>query len=93
MICGTNGLIYSLITYQGVNTELDENYKQQYGFGGAIVKKLLEGIVKPRSHFLYFDNLFTSYNLIHTLDKRGVYAIGTARLNRFSNPPLLNDKC
>lgn len=70
MLCGASGLIYNLILYQGGNTELEENYKQQYGFGGAIVIKLVDGILKPRSQYLYFDNLFTSYNLIHALDKK-----------------------
>lgn len=53
--------------------------------------KLTEN-VKPRRHYLYFDNYFSSYNLFHALDKKDVYAAGTVSVNRFVKPPLLSDK-
>ena len=78
--------------YQGGNTEINEQEKQIYGFGGAVVLKLINDIVKSSQHYLYFDNFFTSFNLIHALDEMKIYATGTARTNRFVNPPLLSDK-
>lgn len=62
-----------------------------YGFFGAVLK-LINYIVKPDQLCLYFDNFFTSYNLLHALEKMKIYATGTARTNRFANPPLPSDK-
>lgn len=92
LLCGSSGLVYDLLMYQEGNTEINEQEKQMYGFGGAVVLKLINDLVKPSQHYLYFDNFFTSFNLIHALDEMKIYATGTARTNRFVNPPLLSDK-
>lgn len=74
LLCGTSGLVYDLLMYQVEHTEINEQAKQMYGFGGAVVLKLISDIVKPNQHYLYFDNFFTSYNLIHALDEMKIYA-------------------
>lgn len=39
-------------------------------------------------HYLYFNNYFTSYNLLSELPNRKIHAAGTVRVNRSANPPL-----
>lgn len=41
---------------------------------------------------LYFDNYFTSFHLLEWLHKRNIFAVGTARVDRFMKPPLTKDK-
>ena len=43
---------------------------------------VLIGNYVTSKHTFYFDNFFTSYDLLNDLDKKGVKAIGTARENR-----------
>lgn len=40
------------------------------------------------NHKLYFDNYFTTYNLLELLTERKIHAAGTARVSRFARPPL-----
>lgn len=63
-----------------------------FGFGRAVILKLINDIVKPDQHCLYFNNFFTSYNLLNALEKMNIYATDTTRNNRFANPPLPSDK-
>lgn len=91
LLCGAGGMVYDLLLNQGSNTELDQENKADFGLGGSVVLKLCEQIKKNR-HILYFDNFFTSYNLLNALQDQKIYAAGTARVNRFGNPPLITDK-
>lgn len=38
------------------------------------------------------DNFFTSYNQLHALQHKQIFAAGTIRVNRFVKPPFLTDK-
>jgi len=38
------------------------------------------------------DNFFTSYNLLHALQHKQIFAAGTIRVSRFVIPPFLIDK-
>jgi len=44
------------------------------------------------NHQLYFDNFFSTYALFQWLKNKEIYAVGTIRINRFGNPPLMLDK-
>lgn len=48
--------------------------------------------LKQNTHFVYFDNYFTSYNLLSELADRKIFAAGTVRVCQFANPQLLSDK-
>ena len=43
---------------------------------------VLIGNYVASKHTFYFDNFFTSYELLNDLGKKGVKALGTARENR-----------
>jgi len=89
-LCGSSGILYGFIVYQGVTTEYREEYKA-FGISAGTVMQLSERITEP-NHQLYFDNFFSTYALFQWLKNRQIYAVGTIRINRFGNPPLLSDK-
>ncbi|XP_046388862.1 piggyBac transposable element-derived protein 2-like [Ischnura elegans] len=88
-LCGESGTVYDFILYQGSSTEIQEKYKD-FGLGPSVVMQLAERIDQKNCR-LYFDNYFSSYHLFQYLLKKDIYAIGTIRINRFSNPPLTDD--
>ena len=49
---------------------------------GAYVVKTLTNDLKHKHHHVYFDNYFTSYQLMVDLEQDGIYGCGTARRNR-----------
>lgn len=89
-LCGSSGILYDFIVYQGVTTEYREEYKA-FGICAGTMMQLSERITEP-NHQLYFDNFFSTYALFQWLKNRQIYAVGTIRINRFGNPPLLSDK-
>ncbi|KAE9528804.1 hypothetical protein AGLY_012379 [Aphis glycines] len=91
LMCGESGLVYDFLLYQGSTTELNCNIQKVFGLGGAVVLKLTM-LLKKNRHFLYMDNFFTSFNVLHALQQNCIYSAGTIRVNRFANPPFISDK-
>lgn len=91
VLASENGMIYDFILYQGSSTELSQHNLNLFGLGASVVLHLVH-TVKKNSHFLFFDNFFSTYNLFEQLYNLGIYAAGTVRPNRFAKPPLLLDK-
>ena len=58
------------------------------GLGPRVVKSLTEPL-KHKFHHVYFDNFFTSEQLLVDLEKDGIYACGTARKDRRGFPAAL----
>ena len=60
------------------------------GLGAHVVKKLTQDL-KQKNHHVFFDNFFTSYQLLADLEEDGIYGCGTARKDRKNFPqPLKN---
>ena len=57
------------------------------GLGSRVVKSLMEPLKK--FHHVYFDNFFTSEQLLVDLERDGIYACGTPRKDRRGFPPAL----
>lgn len=91
VLCGRSGIAYDFLIYQGVSTGLNEQNLKKFGLGAAVILHLSQCITKP-GHKLYFDNYFSSYQLLQVLKSQKILAAGTVRVNRFSKPPLLEDK-
>ncbi|KAG5887631.1 hypothetical protein JTB14_030901 [Gonioctena quinquepunctata] len=71
-------------------TEIEPSYSK-YGQDAAVVLQLSKEL-EPNKHKLYCDNYFTSYYLLQILNQKSIFLAGTARLNRFSKPPLTDVK-
>lgn len=82
------GYIYVFDIYIG---KADENASSEEGLGYNVIMKLCEGV--PRNTLVAFDNFFTGIPLMNDLlIKKGIYAVGTVRLNRKGLPEKLLPK-
>ena len=87
-LCGESGMPYNFIAYQGKTTKLPEKYNH-LGLSGSLVMSLLENTIHQHCNYrLFFDNYFTSPNLIQELHSKGVYCTGTVRANRVGFFPI-----
>lgn len=82
---GVSGYIYDFILYGGDDTFRNVDFTQQeeaLGFGGKVVVALCQTIIhKPC--FVYFDNYYTSLELVMYLrNVLGIFSLGTVKANR-----------
>ena len=85
VIASSCGLPYKITIYEGK----DETCKGP--LGTRTVMECLKVCENPTSHHIYFDNFFTSYDLIADLKALGYRATGTVRQNRTKGCPLKTD--
>lgn len=87
-LCGESGMPYNFIAYQGKSTKFPEEY-DELGLSGAVVLTLVESKLEPFSNYkLFFDNFFTSPQLVSHLHDYGIFCTGTVRSNRVGNLPI-----
>ena len=79
-----NGYFCNLSVYCGKDGKSGEK-----GLASNVVKQLT-GHIKEKSHVVFFDNFFTSVQLIEDLLKDRILACGTARQNRKQFPEELS---
>ena len=87
-LCDAEGFCYKYKLYCGKDTE----NKHDGPLGSRVVKEMLEAVSVPSDHRVYFDNLFTSRQLLITLASEGYRATGTVRENRTDKCPLTDSK-
>lgn len=81
-LAGSDGYPYASIIYQGRSTTA-----QIEPLGSSVVKRLLttvERLSQPAKHNIFFDNFFTSYQLLVDLKESNFKATGTIRPNRMN---------
>ncbi|KAG5890538.1 hypothetical protein JTB14_035054 [Gonioctena quinquepunctata] len=67
--------------------------EETFGLSGKTVIALAKTINNPTCGVIYFDNSFTSPDLVHHLrNEEGIYALGTLRANRSRGCDLKSDK-
>ena len=81
----TNGYMYDFNVYTGATGG------SEMALGEKVVLKLSDSI-KGRHHQLFFDNYFTSVNLLSTLIENGTCACGTIRTNRKMYPAKISEE-
>ena len=79
-----NGYFCNLSVYCGKDGKSGEK-----GLASNVVKQLT-GHIKEKSHVVFFDNFFTSVQLIEDLLKDRILACRTARQNRKQFPEELS---
>lgn len=89
VMCDTNGLVHNFQIYTGVISSVPG--RLDIGSSGNIVVKLAEVIKPDTNTILYFDNWFTSLNLINELCKLGIWSLGTIRANRLGGCEFSSD--
>ena len=75
-------------TSWGLRSTIGKN-TTEHGLGARVVKTLTSDL-NGKYHHVYFDNYFTSLELLEDLEKDNIYACGTARKYRKGFPPQLN---
>lgn len=73
--------------YQGANTCSEKYADQRLGY--SVVMSYVDTLLEDVPYKLFFDNLFTSFDLLCDLKAREIRASGTLRANRIGkNCPL-----
>lgn len=82
---GVSGYIYDVLLYGGDDTFRNIQFtdrEETLGFGGKVVVALCQSI-KNRPCFVYFDNYYTSLELVVYLrNELGIFSLGTIKSNR-----------
>ncbi|XP_069670940.1 piggyBac transposable element-derived protein 3-like isoform X1 [Periplaneta americana] len=92
-LCGSNGYCYKFDLYCGKDAAgSDVSNRHDLALGTKVVLNMLDCIVHPRAHDIYFDNFFTSRDLLLHLQDLGFRATGTVRENRMDGCPLQDTK-
>ena len=79
----SNGYVSAFQVYTG-----KEGNSTEHGLGAKVVKSLTANLSGSYRH-VYFDNYFSSVDLLLDLQRSGLYGCGTLRLNRKGFPPQL----
>jgi hypothetical protein len=90
---GTSGMVYDFFAYDGANTfrgvQFTEWEEDFLGVGGKTVLRLCRTISNPILSRVYFDNWFTSLELLYYLrNEMGILSLGTLRKDRLRNCKL-----
>lgn len=88
-ICNSSGYMISFEVYTGKSDS-----EKRFGLGGDVIMSLLEKSEVPPSngHKIFFDNYFTSLNLLNHLSENNICATGTIRENRTEKCPFPDAK-
>ncbi|KAF9415610.1 hypothetical protein HW555_006818 [Spodoptera exigua] len=82
---GVSGYIYDFLLYGGDDTFRNIQFtdrEETLGFGGKVVVALCQSI-KNKPCFVYFDNYYTSLELVVYLrNELGIFSLGTIKSNR-----------
>lgn len=101
-LCGQSGLLYDFLLFQGPNTEFEPDLLSKFGQLPAIVLQFAINNLLAEPHYLFYDNFFSSYNLLEALQDLQVKAGGTIQVVRFgrinkkkktnTRPPFRDEK-
>nr|CAH7723719.1 unnamed protein product [Callosobruchus chinensis] len=90
----SDGYLVNCDIYQGKQPDSNEIYEQTFGKCSAPFVKMMDKISHLKYPFkFYFDNLFTSINLLNYLREKGNSRTGTLRENRLPKKcPIITKK-
>ena len=90
---GSSGFMYDFYIYAGKDEVLEDNEDGvKLSKSAQVVAKLCDSLPTNDGHKLFFDNWFTTLDLMLYLQQKGFRACGTIRVNRLKNCPLRNTK-
>ena len=89
ILSGLDGLVHNFEVHTGAILICPN--QPDLKASGNIVLILLQNIPRMKWHKLYFDNWYTSIELVTILYQQGIACVGTIRSNRVPNNKLLSD--
>ena len=84
----SDGFIYDLDLYQPIPNEM----VSELGRSAGVVEKLTDSLQSGKNFKVFADNFFSSVSLAEKLKKRGIWYVGTVRMNRVVGNSLPKDK-
>ena len=93
---GSSGIMYDFFIYEGKSTaNNNENDNTDYDHlqkSAQVVAKLCQNLPSHKNHKLFFDNWFSTLELMLYLKNKGILAVGTIRLNRLGGCSASSNK-
>lgn len=90
MLTSSCGYLYQMDTYCGA--KVVDRESQHLPLGSRVVLDFVKSIPHPTDHIMFFDNFFTSFDILSLLKQKGFKATGTVRDRRTKNCPLVLKK-
>lgn len=91
VLCDSFGYAYKFEIYNGAGDNKILEGQPDLGATANVVIRLSQSIPDFQHHIIYFDNFYTSIPLLVYLRARGIYSLGTVRVNRLPNCKLPSD--
>ena len=88
MWCSDTGYCFNFDMYEGKKA----TKSPISGLRASVVLNMIAKVNVPSDHIFYFDNFFTSFDLMKVLTERSISASGTVRINRTNKCPLSTDE-
>ena len=88
---GASGFTYMFYLYRGKESQEKTPYSHLQK-STQVVAKLCVDLPRNVGHKVFFDNWFTTLDLMLYFKKEGILAVGTIRGNRIQGCPLLGNK-
>ena len=85
---GMSGLVYDFMICTGKAMKLPGNL----GVAGNVVMTHVENLSKNKNFKLYFDNWFTSVDLVCLLEQQSIWSVATISSNKLKGCVLRSDK-
>lgn len=93
---GVSGIVYDFLIYAGADTFSGHKFtdvEDTMGFGSKVVLALCDSIKEKAGVAIYFDNFFSSLELLTYLRlEYGILSLGTFRANRLRGCTFITDK-
>ena len=89
LLSGIDGLIHTFEIHTGAIQPCPN--QRDLKASGNIVLTLLQNVPRFKWHKLYFDNWYTSVDLVKHLHNQGIPCVGTFRTNRLPNCKMTPD--
>ncbi len=89
---GASGIMYDFYIYTGKALDDDDADYKHLQKSAQVVAKLCRNLPTNAGFKVCFDNWFSTLSLMHYLQDKGIFAIGTIRANRIQKCPLTSNK-
>lgn len=92
VLCDSHGYAYRFEVYNGAGDNIVLPGLPDFGATSNVVVRLSQTIPDFMHHIVYFDNFYTSVQLLVYLRSRGIFSLGTIKANRIPNSKLPTDE-
>lgn len=92
VLSGVSGFSYDFEVFAGAQTNIMPDNLLSLSVSSNMVVKLADTIPRNCNYKIFFDNWFTSLDLLVYLEKESILPLGTARMNRLTGLTMPSEK-